>query len=135
MPAVEQVLNKPLSGEEVRRIIVSKLEQTLADDTRLAAYLAFPSFTFRLDVAIILTGSVAGNVERTIESGVGRVDEDPNQPATVLTHHVEQPLLPANEARVDAGLGVPVLTRDERGREIERTVKYTKEQKNRAKGQ
>ena len=136
MPNVEQVLNNPLSGAEVRRIVLNKLESSLAGDTRLADYVAYPSFSFRLDLALVLTGSVSGQEQHhIITGGVGKVDDDPANPAQVITAHVEQDHMPPNEARVEAGLGVPVLTRDARGREITREVKYGKEQIRRAKGQ
>jgi hypothetical protein len=128
MPQVEQVLNKPLSGHEVRKIIVSKLEQVLAGDSRLSEFVAFPSFQFRLDLALVLTGAPEPHdkIERVIEGGVGDVTSDPNLPATAITHSLSQDKMPPNEARVDAGLEVPVLTRDEKGREVEKGIKYGK---------
>ena len=135
MPGMEQVLNSPLSGDEVVRIILNRIERSLRGDTRLAAYLAFPSFQFRADIAIVLTGAIVPEVAAHVTGGKGEVADDPNVPASVVTHHVEQAPMPPNEARVEADLGVPVLTRDARGREVQREVKYTREQVKRAKGQ
>jgi hypothetical protein len=134
MPQMEQVLNKPLSGTEVRKIILSKLEQALAGDTRLSDYIAFPSFQFRLDLAILLTGAVHDKINKTIESRAGEPD-NPDAPVQAVTHHLEQSPMPPNEARIDAGMGIPILTRDEKGREIEKEVKYSREARNLAKGE
>lgn len=134
MPAVEQVINLPLSGEEVRQIILAKLEQALASDSRLSDFVAFPAFQCKLDYAIVLQGAVHDTVERQVTVGRGTVTDDPAAPAVITTGHVEISPMPPNEARVDAGLGVPVLTRDEKGRQVEKKVKYTAEHKNRAKG-
>jgi hypothetical protein len=128
MPQQEQVLNKPLTGEEVRKIIIAKLESALRGDSRLVDYTAYPSFQFRLDLAIVLTGAPEPHdkIERTLEGGVGDVNADPNLPATSVVHHIEQGTMPPNEARVEAGLDVPVLTRDDRGREVEKGIRYGK---------
>lgn len=127
MPQMETVLNKPLSGEEVRKIILAKLETVLRGDTRLSDFIAYPSFAFRLELAIMLEGAVHDKVDHTVMGGRGTVDESsPNLSA--VTHHIDQSPMTPNEARVDAGLGVPVLTHDEKGRPVEREVKYAKEQ-------
>ena len=124
MPTHETVLNKPLSGAEVRKIILAKLDTALSGDTRLADYVSIPSFRFRLDLALILNHAVEGNITVTKEDGIGTVDE---ATAMALTRHLEQTEMPPNVARVDAGLGVPVLTADEKGRPIEKEVVYGKE--------
>lgn len=126
MPQPETVLNKPLSGSEVRRIILNQLERTLAGDSRLADYLAFPSFSFRLELALVLTGAPEPHdqLERVVEGGVGDISSDPSQIATALTHHLEQSPLPPNQARMENGLGIPVLTHDEKGRQIEKEIRY-----------
>jgi hypothetical protein len=126
MAPMEQVLNKPLSGTDVRRIILAKLELAMAHDSRLSDYIAFPSFQFRLDLAIVLTGAVEPHdkLDYTVDGGQGDVMADPNQPAHSVVLHVSGDPQPPNEARVEAGLGVPVLTRDEKGREIEKEIKY-----------
>jgi hypothetical protein len=124
MPGVETVLNKPLSGKEVKDIIMAKLSTSLGGDCRLADYIAVPAFRFRLDIAIVLNSAVEGNVDYTLMDGRGKVDEDTAQAVTV---HLEQREMPPNQARVDAGIGVPVLTSDDKGRPVEREVKYAKE--------
>lgn len=135
MPSAETVLNKPLSGEEVKRIILAKISDRLSHDTRLADYLAFPSFQFRADLAIVLTGAVVAEIKAEVTGGVGTVTDNPDQPATVVTSHVQQDPMPPNEARLDAGLGIPILASDGKGRLIEKDVKYSREQMARARGQ
>lgn len=127
MPQAEVVLNKPLTGEEVRQIIVNKLIDRLRGDTRLADYVAVPAFEFRLDLVLLLEGAVHNKIEHTVESNVGSVQAD-SENVTAVSAHIEQKQMPPNEARIDAGLDVPVLTHDEKGRPTEKGVKYGKEQ-------
>jgi hypothetical protein len=127
MPQMEIVLNQPLNGAEVREIIMAKIKETLDLDTRLHEMMAFPSFRFTADIAIVLTGAVHSEVSRTVEGGVGDVNADPSEPAMHVVAHAEAMEMPPNQARVEAGIGVPVLTRDEKGRPVERLVKYDKE--------
>jgi hypothetical protein len=134
MPIQEVVLNKPLSGQEVRDIILSKLKRALDGDTRLADYVAFPAFRYRLDLAILLAGAVHDDVQLTQESGKGPEFTDDGQGVGAVTLHQGQHEMPPNEARVEADLGVPVLGHDEKGRPVEKTVKYGKEQIRRAQG-
>ena len=127
MPAAfEQVLNKPLSGEEVRRIIMVKIGEVLTSDSRLAGHLAFPAFAAKVTIALQLERAVHPNIEREIDIKVGNPGEDPNRGADFSVLTVEQEAMPPNDARVDAGLDVPVLTHDEKGREIEKGVKFAK---------
>lgn len=131
MPQVETVINKPLGGNEVRRIILNKLETAMAGDCRLQEFLAFPAFQFKLDLAIVLAGAAEPHDKLNYEvAGSGGdikvLTDDPGQESHVVTVHVEDYPKPPNEARVEAGLGVPVLTRDERGREVEREIQFQK---------
>lgn len=127
MPAAfEQVLNKPLSGEEVRRIIMVKIGEMLTMDSRLAGHMAFPAFSAKFTIAIKLEGAVHNSIERELDIKQGVVGADPNVPAEYVALTAEQPPMPPNDARVDAGLDVPVLTHDEKGREVERGVKFAK---------
>lgn len=133
MPAAfEQVLNKPLSGEEVRRIIMVKIGEMLTTDSRLAGHMAFPAFAAKVTIAIELEGAVHPKIDREIDIKVGDPGSDPNRGAEYAVLSTEMTPMPPNEARVDAGLGVPVLTHDEKGREVEREVKYAKPVKRKA---
>jgi hypothetical protein len=134
MPNAEQVLNSPLTCLEIRQIIQAKLEQALAGDSRLAEYVAVRAFEFKLDLAIILAGAVHTEIAHAVTGGKGTVTDSPDDPNIVIVRHVEQGQVSPNEARIDAGLGVPILTRDEKGRQVERHAHYTPEQKNRAQG-
>lgn len=131
MPAaIEQVIPKPLSGEEIRQIILGKLAAALNGDTRLADYVAFPSFRYRLDLHIILETKVEEMSKIDVQHEGGRGPETVGDTANVqaVFVHQEQQEMPPNEARVEAGLGVPVQTHDEKGRPVEKLVKYGKEQ-------
>jgi hypothetical protein len=127
MPTVEQVINKPLTGEELKRIVLNKLADKLNGDTRLADYIAVPSFQFRLDLVMMLNGAVHDDIRHTVEGKQGKVDEDASD-LRAESLHIEQGEMPPNEVRVDAGLEVPVMSHDEKGRPVEKGVKYAKEQ-------
>jgi len=92
-----------------------------------------PAFQFRLDIAIVLAGAVHSDVTLKVEGGKGTVTDDPNQPSSIVTHHIEQSPMSPNEARLDADIGIPVLASDGKGRLVEKRVKYSKEQQERAK--
>ena len=126
MPTVEQVMNKPLSGQEVREIVIAKLRDKLSGDTRLADYIAVPAFEFRIDLTMLLDGAVHNEIKEKIEHKHGVVSESSDN-LTAITAHVHQTQMPPNQARVDAGLEVPVLSHDEKGRPVEKGVKYAKE--------
>lgn len=126
MPTVEQVMNKPLSGQEVREIVIAKFREKLSGDTRLADYVAVPAFEFRIDFTMLLDGAVHNEIRDKIEHRRGTVDEHSDN-LTAITAHIQQSQMPPNQARVDAGLEVPVLSHDEKGRPVEKGVKYAKE--------
>lgn len=130
---IEQVLNRPLSGAEVRQIIVAKIERMLAGDSRLADFIAFPAFRFHADIGIVLQGAVHEEISRELDGGQGDMIPNAEDEQTLLLH-AEQAEMPPNEARVDAGIGVPVLTRDERGREVEKLAHYDKSHIDRVRG-
>lgn len=130
---IEQVLNRPLSGTEVRQIILAKIERALAGDSRLADFIAFPAFRFHADIAIVLQGAVHTDIDRELDGGEGEMIPNAEDTQTIISHS-ESTEMPPNEARVDAGIGVPVLTRDERGREVEKLAHYDQSHIKRARG-
>ena len=121
----EQVLNKPLSGEEIRQMIVKQVEKMLAGDSRLAAHFAFPACSFSVKVHIDLAHSQLSPVDRET-SGV--MNENPNTHNYPRIESVDEeisvPELPPNEARVEHDIPVPVLAKDDKGRTVEKRVKY-----------
>jgi hypothetical protein len=131
---MEVVMNKPLSGLEVREIILNKLKRTLDGDSRLADYVAFPAFEYRLDLAILLAGAVHPDIKVVHEDHKGAPITDTTDNVSAVTIHQAQDQLPPNEARIEADLPVPVLGHDEKGRPVEKSVKYGKEQVRRARG-
>src|SRR4029077_1506277 len=90
---------------------------------------AFPAFQFRLDLAVMLSGTVETKVHIQATGGQGTLTDD----AIALTHHIEQSPMPPNEARLENGMGIPVLASDGKGRLVEKEVKYTREQQERVK--
>lgn len=120
----EKVLNKPLSGEEIRQMIVNQVVKMLAGDIRLAGHHAFPACSFNVKIHLELAHSQLSPVEREVSDVIGDstgldIDRDDKE-ATV-------PEMSPNEARVENDLPVPVLTKDEKGRPVEKKVKYSRD--------
>jgi hypothetical protein len=134
--AMEQVLNKPLSGSEIKQIVPAKVAEAVAEavrdrlerDGRMSDWFAFPAFRFRGDFVIVLSGAVHDEIKHTVEGGAGSVVDNRDAPAAHVMVHAEQGETTPNQARVEAGLDVPVLTHDAKGRQVEKGVKYGKEQ-------
>lgn len=127
MPTVEQVINKPLNGKEIRDIVMAKVAERLNGDTRLADYMAFPAFEFKFTLTMILENAVHDKIE--LEGAGKRGEVNPASDGLVgIQAVVSGERMPPNQARVDAGLEVPVLTTDDKGRPTEKGVKYGKEQ-------
>jgi len=83
MAATKEVLTKPLSGREIKDIILAKLASVLNGDSRLADYVAHPSFKFRIDLGIVLTKAEDQGMEYSIT-------EASNFEEHYITHHLEQ---------------------------------------------
>jgi hypothetical protein len=126
---MEQVLNQPLSGAEVKECILAKIREVLNGDGRLSDFFAFPTFRFHADIGIVLQNAVEPEINRQVDGGKGPPVDYQGKVETVMVH-AEQADMTPNEARVEAELEVPVLTRDEKGREVTRGVKYQKPKKN-----
>lgn len=126
---LEQAINKPLSGEEIRAIIMTKIKDLLDGDCRLSSHTAFVAMRGKFSIALELEGNYPISMDRETEFKVGKPGEDPNRPAeyAVMTEAID-PMHP-NEARYEAGLDIPTLSHDEKGRQVERGVNYGKKAK------
>ena len=123
----EQVLNKPLSGEEIRQMIVNQVVKMLAGDIRLAGHHAFPACSFNVKIHLELAHSQLSPVDREISGGVGTMPApQPDWPVTPVMDETV-PEMPPNEARVENDLPVPVLTKDDKCRPVEKKVKYSRD--------
>jgi hypothetical protein len=117
-----EILNQPLSGEEIKSIILAKIKRALDNEGRITNFAAYPSFRFVADISILVPGAVHDQIDRQVEGGVGEMP--PGQPATGITVTAGQEEVHPNVARQQAGLGIPTLTTDQQGRSVEKAVVY-----------
>lgn len=123
---MEQELIKPLSGSEIKEILVKAFRQALDRDMFLADYVTFPRFSASIAWDALLIGSSNSTVKAKISVSSG-VDPGPGA-ETQLTGGTEAiPEGDPNVIRKEYGVGVPVLTKDQKGRTVEKLVNYGEE--------
>ena len=120
----EQTLNNPLSGLEVRKAILDRLELQMSRDCNLNANSAFDWFS--ADVVVKVNLHDAGVHVQSDFDVAAQAGTDPNgdyrAEATVFTMDAATP----NEVRIESGQEVPVETKDEEGRKVVKGVKYAR---------
>lgn len=124
----EQVINLPLSGEEIVIAVCDRLAQSLRRDCRLQTTKAYE--TFRAEVSVKIFANDIGSyseIEADVTVGAS-ADEVADVDGVEGGFAMEEK--PPNEVRVESGQGVPVLTLDEEGRPDIKRIKYSR---NRAK--
>lgn len=130
---MENVVNAPLSGEEIQQVIVNKVREALKRNQRLLPYLAFASFSFKAEIVILLGGvqnsELVQPVIHSISGSQGATVDPDAEGSDVVTEHVEQQEAPPNQVRIDNDLPVTVLAKDHMGRQIEKKVKYGKDRR------
>ena len=120
---LEKTIAKPLSGLEVKEAILDRIRKQMNADCTLRDIEAYGAFSFYCTLTVnfqTLGATKATSIELTgIE---GEVDpEIPEESETITATDVERP---PNEVRRDSGQGIPVLTKDEHGHMVEKTVNY-----------
>lgn len=134
MPAAggfEQVLNKPLTGAEVREMIISKVRRAFDGDTRFADYVAFRAVEFEIDIAVKMHGAAIPEVNHALSGGAiteeAATTGDIGKDTDIVVLHDHQPAMPPNEARIEHDLPVPVLVPGKGGMEEKGVKGFTKE--------
>ncbi len=126
----ERVLANPLSGGEIRRAILDKISQRLAQDGFLNENLAYDTYDARIKISL-----TAHDVGRAAPVNLevhdsGATADAPSDDAALDAADAEFEIDAAapNEVRVDSGQDVPVLTRDEKGNPAIKGVRYSRKQ-------
>ncbi len=125
----ERVLANPLSGGEIRRAILDKISQRLAQDGFLNENLAYDFYDARIKIS--LTAHDVGRaapVNLDVHVTDGEPPENENAALDAADAEFEIDAAAPNEVRVETGQDVPVLTRDEKGNPAIKGVRYSRKQ-------
>lgn len=141
-PVRETVENKPLAGQELQKIILADLKEKMDRDCVLNGVSAFSRVSYEVRYILHFDNQSFPKAEGTMQSRSATADEieadlgrsnvvpelsdgipvtDDNVASQTMTRDIESP----NQARVEFGLPVPVVTRGADGKHEEREVKYT----------
>jgi hypothetical protein len=121
----EETLKTALSGAEIVEAIADKVRQKLRTDCQLNPNSAYDWFdaTITIELNMHDTGVLVKG-DYNVKATAGK------EPEQEMQQHVPAELYiapaPPNEVRVDTGQPVPVLTKDEQGRQVVKGVKYSR---------
>lgn len=120
----ERTVNRPLDGEEIIEAILAKIRESLRRDCTLAKHLSYPAFKFKafINIEYQSTGRLTATGVHSAKEIIGPFIEE----ETVEQETVEagDDMKPPNQARLEAGLPIPAVATDERGRMQEKKIKY-----------
>ena len=103
----ELTLNDPLSGAEIKSIILQAIEKRLNGDCTLADGLAYAGFTAKFDMKVSFLRSLTQPT--TVWGNAGKSAEEPAEPAGETTVEVAYTSPSPNIARQDNNLPIPVM--------------------------
>lgn len=108
----ETVLNDPLSGAEIREIVLQKVEDALKRDCTLVDDLTYPGFTLKFEATIAYqrattAGTLVWHQSTTGKKPEGETDENLIEAA----YQTDSP----NRAREDHDLPMPVMVQTPSG--------------------
>lgn len=103
MAAKETVLNEPLSGLEIKEIVLQRISAALDKDCTLVDDLAYPGFGLKFSVDLTYLRSPVPSTMIWGESSEGEVGTDAEKVSG--DYQTDSP----NTARQDHDLGIPVL--------------------------
>jgi hypothetical protein len=124
----ERVINRALSGEEIRTAILKETSDLMAKDCRLASHVAYGAFSYELSIKIKFQDA-GSNVQGTNIQAAGTTVFDPELPVEELTIAASVAERAPNEVRVQTGQGVPVLAKGPGGRVEEKKITYAPKKK------
>ena len=120
----EKVVNNPLSGTEMKQLIMEDCQRLIDNEGTLSPHVAFGRVGYSITLTI-QTGNVYYPQSKIVVEGgekLPMVDPPPDASlgATTLQRNITSP----NSERVRVGLPVPVVTRDQSGTTQTEMVKY-----------
>ena len=119
----EKSIVRGLSGAEVRKAILTKVEERLKQDCTLRDIENYISFSFTADFSIHYQtlGRTDQTTVRAVDAG-GEVVE--GIPMEVQHVHVDEPMKTPNTVREETGQEIPVAHKTASGKMEERRAKY-----------
>ena len=119
----EKTLPKPLSGMEIRKAILAKIEQRMAQDCTLQDINAYPSFSFTADIAVKY--QTLGKTDSTFVRAASEGGEVVEGTPVELEHvHVSEEMKTPNTVRQETGQEIPVLHKTASGKVEEKRARY-----------
>jgi hypothetical protein len=120
----EKVLPLPLSGEEVRKAVLDRIDQSLQKDCYLSPNAAYDWFSAEIKLKLMLhdVGRTA-EVEQTVAVFAG---EEPEEGAEGVEGEITMEAKPPNEVRVETGQEVPVLAKSPEGKPVIKGIRYAR---------
>lgn len=109
----EKTLNEPLSGSEIKEIILEEIKKRLDGDSTLIDDLAYAGFTARFDIKISFLRSIIkpteiwGAAERKPGS---ETETEPAEPASISGSHTSNPSPDVERQNHDLPIPVQVQT-------------------------
>ncbi len=137
----ESQSNSPLSGIELKDIIVRKVEDVLQQDGMLASHIAYNTASFEITVKIKTSNPMVPiwkNKIRSVKSTKQEVEKNPTVAAIESFPHVDKEgeesikhgvvqqidILSPNQSRVENGIPVPIRYRNSDGEFKEERAYY-----------
>ena len=117
---LEQSLNDPLSGAEIKQICVQKFADALDRDCTLVDDVAYPGFHIKLEATIRFTRSRTQNTAVWADHKQGSV-EDADENLAQVEYETDSP----NRAREENDLPLPVMIQTPTGPKRQK-VKFQK---------
>ncbi len=125
----EKTLNNPLNGREVTEAVLDAIRTRMESDCYLNPNSCYEWFSAVITVKLSMRDAgVDVQVDKSISVMQGG---DSDEPATTVDDEFSIEPAPPNEVRVNSGQPVPVLTKDENGKYVEKGIKYSKKHVNR----
>ena len=120
----EQTAALPINGDEMIKIIQYKVGEVLRKDCFLKEHFSYTEFGGSVDVHLWLAGGIRKvTIETKVDLGAKPEDAELREGTAEIVNE------PPDEMRVDAGLPVQTLTKDENGRAVLKPVHYARKKK------
>lgn len=138
----ELVVNRPLRGTELAKIVMADVASMLAKDTMLANHIAYGRITYSVRLTLHLDAQqpyVATAVSRAPSDNQAEADPsllsiatgptlpDPSKDAYLSSVERTREIQSPNMARIEHGLPVTILAQGEHGHAVEKEVVYPPE--------
>lgn len=121
----ERTLNKQLSGDEIIEAHLDTMRQRMKQSGYFRSNDAFDWFSSEVTIKCDMhdTGAMV-KADLTIKAAAGTPNEGDEAETVEMAFNIDP--APPNEVRVQTGQPVPVLTTDATGKQVEKSVRYSR---------